>query len=108
MKVRFEDRLQNELQRTLDHSVADRGNREHPESPSGLRHSHAPHPLGPVRAGYQLLAQLLEELRAPRTFHGFERHPIHSRGPVVLLGKLVRGLQRLHLVDVHVQPPETP
>ena len=108
LKVRFEDRLQDELQRTLDHSIAERRNREHPELSPGLRNSHAPYPFGHVRTGYQLLAQLLEELLTPRTLHGFERHPINSWGSVVLLGELVRGLQRLDLADVHVQSPKAP
>ena len=108
LEVRLEDGFQDELQRTLDHSVANRRNGKLADFSAGLRYSYAPHPLGKIRTGHKLLAQLLEELRAPRTLHGSERHPINSRSAVVLLGELVRSLQRLHLADVHVQSPEAP
>ena len=75
LKVRFEDRLQDELQRTLDHSIAERRNREHPEFSPRLRNPYAPYPFGHVRARYQLLAQLLEELRTSRTRQGKQRSP---------------------------------
>src|SRR5260370_12346956 len=39
---------------------------------------------------------------------GLERHPVNSRGSVVLFGHFVRFAQRLHLADVDVQTPETP
>ena len=87
LEVSLEDRLQNELQRSLDHAIADGGNGEgascRPPSESPAAGSAAADSREPVRAG------VAQETRPRRCLDGVERHPVdypgHHRSPLAML-----------------------
>ncbi|HEY4050308.1 MAG TPA: hypothetical protein VGM27_25875 [Acidobacteriaceae bacterium] len=109
LKVSFEDRLQDELERTLNHAVADRGNREDADFVApGLRDLLSPHRRGPIRVCDEFVPYLLQKHFRSAFFDGLERDPVYSRSPVVLLCHLVSLAKRFHLADMDVQSPETP
>src|SRR5947208_250996 len=108
LEVGLEDGLQDELQRTLDHAVADRRDRQDADLAPVLWDRLLPVPQGPICAPDQFVPDLLEEEVHSARLDGLERDPVDTRGPVVLLGHRVGFVERLPLTDVDVQAPETP
>src|SRR5215470_8003386 len=108
LEISLEDRFQDQLQCTLDHSVADARNRKLASLPSFFRYLDLPQPSGSISPLHQLLAKLSEKSLQPSSFDRLERHPIDSRGSVVLLGKLIGFPESLPFADVDIQPPESP
>jgi site-specific DNA recombinase len=109
LKISFEDRLQDELQRTLNHAVANCGDREDADFIAPvLRDLLSPNRYGPIRVGDEFVPYLLQKHFHSAFFDGFERDSIHSGSPVVFLGHLVGFAKRFHLAHVDVQSPETP
>src|SRR5439155_1810115 len=88
--------------------VPDRRNAEDANVSSVLRYFPPPVPHRPVLARHQLRPYLLEERLHTTRLDGLERHPVDSRGAVVLPGQRIGGVQRLPLADMNVQPPEPP
>src|ERR1700674_1661584 len=109
LKIRLEDRFQNELRCSLDHAVTDGRNREDPHfRPPVLRDFLPTRSRGPIPERDQFVPQLREELVHPRCLDGLERDPVIARGAVVLFGPRVRGAERVQFADVDVQAPEAP
>src|SRR5262245_237782 len=61
LEVGLEDRFQNEFERTLDHSVADRRDGKLANLAALFRYPHVPRPLGSIAPLHQLLAKLVEQ-----------------------------------------------
>src|ERR1017187_7065014 len=60
LEISFEDRFQNELECSLDHAIADPGNREDADlGASVLRNLLLPCSHGPIRVGDQFVSDLL-------------------------------------------------
>ena len=109
LKISFEDRLQDEFERTLNHAVTDRRNREDANLRAPvLRDFLLPHRSGPIRVGEQFVSNLPKKTLHPAFFDGLERDPVDTRGPVVCFCHLVSFVKCFHLADVDVQSPETP
>src|SRR5712672_394757 len=109
LKVSLEDRFENEQQRTLDHTVPDRRNREDADFLAAVLRDL----LLPVRHGYvlardQLVSDLVQKSVHSPFLDGLEGDPVNSRGSVVLLGQAVGFVERLFLADVDEQAPKTP
>src|SRR5579872_220913 len=89
LEICLEDRLQDELQRSLDHTITDRGDRQNSDLAPVLRDFLSPCPHGPIRLCYELIPYLPEEALHPALLNSFERDPIISRSPIVALRHLV-------------------
>jgi len=107
LEVRFEDRFQNELECSLDHTITDGRYREDSDFSSVFRYFLLPYPHGSIRVGDQFVSDLLKKTLRSALFDGLERDPVDSRCPVVLLCHPIGFLKCLLLADVDVQPPET-
>src|ERR1700746_1656624 len=102
LEVRLKHRFEDELERTLHHSVPNRRDRQDADFAPVFRYLLLPGWEWLVGAPGQFVAQLLEQsLRAMR-LDGLERDPVYSRGPIVLFGHRIRCAQGLHLADVDV------
>src|SRR5215469_10424904 len=108
LKIRLEDRLQNELKRTLHYTVTNSGNREDANFSSVLRYLLPSCPQWHIGTRFQFVLYLHQELLYALRFDDLERHSVYSRSAVVLLGQRIRLTQSLHLADMDVQTPETP
>jgi hypothetical protein len=60
LEVSLEDGFQDELERTLDDAVSDRGDPQDTDLAVALRDLFAPVPQRPIRAGDQFVSDLLE------------------------------------------------
>src|SRR6202161_1511082 len=108
LKISFEDRLQNELQRPLNHTVADRRNRQDADFLAPvLWNLLLPSPHGPIRVGDQFIPYLVQETLRSTFLDGLERDPVDPGCPVITLCHLVSLTERFHLADMDVQAPET-
>src|SRR5215510_318193 len=96
--VRFED----ELERTLHHSVPDRGDRQDADFAPVFRYLLPPGWEWLVGAPGQFVAQLPEQSLHALRLDGLERDPVYSRDPIVLFSHRIRCAQGLHLADVDV------
>src|SRR5450759_5246834 len=90
LEVRFEDRFQYELERTLRHPVADRRNRQDADFAPVLRDFLSPGRQRRIRAPDQFARDPPEESLYALRFDGLEGHPVTSRSPVVLFGQRIR------------------
>src|SRR6266852_2423227 len=109
LEIGFEDRFQDELECSLDHAIADRGNREDADlGTSVLRNLLLPCSHGPIRVGDQFVSDLLKETFLSAFFDGLERDPVDSWSPVVLLCHQIGFVKRLRFADVDVESPEAP
>ncbi len=107
LEVSFEDRFQDELERTLNHPVADGGNRENADFVAPvLRDFLLPHRHGPIRVGNQFVPNLFQKALHSAVFNGCKRDPIDSGSPVVPFRRLVSLVQRFLLADMDVQSPK--
>ena len=62
----------------------------------------------PIRVGDQFIPDLPQETFRAAFLDGLEREPVNSGCPVVAFRHPVGFLERFHLADMDVQPPETP
>ena len=108
LEICLEDRLHNELERTLHHSVTDSGNRKDANFSSVLRYLLPPCSQRYISALHQFALYLLKELLHALRLDDRERHPVDSRSAVVLPSQRIRLVQRFHLAYMNVQTPETP
>src|SRR5260370_32080611 len=109
LEIGFEDRFQDELECSLDHAIADRGNREDADlSAPVLRYLLLPCSHGPIRICDQFVSDLLKKTLLSAFFDGLERDPPYSCSPVALLGHPIGFVKRLHFADVDVESPEAP
>src|ERR1019366_277772 len=90
LEVRFEDRFQYELERTLCPPVADRRNRQDAYLAAILRDFLPPGWLRHIGAPNQFVRYLPEESLYALRFDGLEGYPVTSRSPVVLFGQRIR------------------
>src|SRR5713101_8191263 len=102
-------RLQDELERSLDHSVTNGRNRKHADLGSPVfRNLLFSYPHGLIRVVDQFVLNLFQKTFPSAFLNGFKRHPVNSRSSVIILRHPVGFLERFHLADVNVQSPETP
>jgi len=102
LEISFEDRFQDELECSLDHAIADRGNRQDADLAPVLRNLLLPCAHGSIRVWDQFVSDLLKKTLFSTFFDGLERDPVYSRCPVVLLGHPIGFLKCLHFADVDV------
>src|SRR5262249_51993344 len=108
LEVSFEDRFQDEFERTLDHPIADGRNRKLAHLAAVFRDADFPRSSGSIPSLYQLLTKLIEKRVHAVCFDGVERHPIDTGGAVVLLRQLVGRTERFPFTDVTIQTPKSP
>lgn len=108
LEIRLEDRLQYELERSLNHPVADRRDRQDADFPPILRYLLPPCPQRHIGAHKQFVLYPREEVLHALRLDGLKRHPVNTRSTVVSSGQRVRFAQCFHLTDMDVQPPEPP
>src|SRR5467141_4801356 len=102
LEVRFENRFQNELECSLDHTITDGRDRESSDFSPVFRYFLLPCSHGSIRVGDQFVSDLLKKTLLSALFDGLERDPVNSRSPVVLLCHLIGFMKRLHLADMDV------
>src|SRR6266403_71119 len=86
LEVSFEDRLQDELERTLDHTVTNSGNRKNADLIAPVfRDLLFPCPHGLIRVADQFVLNLFQKTLHSAFLDGFKRDPIASWGSVVTL-----------------------
>src|SRR5881392_1166092 len=85
LEVRLEHRFEDELERTLHHSVPDRRDRQDADFAPVFRYLLLPGWEWLVGAPGQFIAQLLEQSLHALRLDGLERDPVYSRGPIVCL-----------------------
>src|SRR5207248_3713324 len=93
LEVRLEHRFEDELERTLHHSVPDRRDRQDADFAPVFRYLLLPGWEWLVGAPGQFVAQLLEQSLHALRLDGLERDPVYSRGPIVLFGHRIRCAQ---------------
>jgi hypothetical protein len=76
LEVSFEDRFQDEFERTLDHAIADGRYRKLAHLATLFRDADLPRSLGSIASLHQLLTKLVEKHVHAGCFDGVERHPI--------------------------------
>src|SRR5262249_50571895 len=108
LKVGLKDRLQDELEGSLDHTIADRGDREDAGLAPILRDPHFPHWHRAVCPRKEFLAEFLDEVVHSLGLDRLECHPVYARGSVVSLGESVGFPEGLRLAHVGIQSPEAP
>src|SRR5260370_32908803 len=108
LEVRLEDRFQDQLQCSLDHSVTDRRNRQTACSAIRLRYSYGPYPQGRVCALLHTLASLVEKILHTFGFDGFERYSVNTWSAVVHLRQPIGFPKSLSLTYMHIQTPKAP
>src|SRR5450755_3700155 len=103
LKISFEDRLQNELHRPLNHTVANSRNRQDADFLAPvLWNLLLPPPHGPIRVGDQFLPDLLQKTLPSALLDGVERDPVNPGCPVITLRHLVSLMKCFHLADMDV------
>src|SRR3954454_24256922 len=81
LEVRLKHRFEDELERTLHHSVPDRRDRQDADFAPVFRYLLLPGWEWLVGAPRQFVAQLLEQNLHALRLDGVERDPVYSRGP---------------------------
>src|ERR1039458_72824 len=103
LKISFEDRLQNELERPLNHTVADSRDRQNADFLAPvLGNLLLPSPHGPIRVVDQFLPDLPQKTLPSAVLDGVERDPVNPGCPVITLRHLVSLMERFHLADMDV------
>src|SRR5499433_4302890 len=83
LEVSFENRLQDELESSLDHAIPDRRDGENAYFCSPIfRNFLLPDWHGPIRVGDQFVPDLLQKTLHSTSFDGLERDPVNSRSPI--------------------------
>src|ERR1700733_2027433 len=108
LEIGFKDRLQNELECSLNHPITDSWNRQNADLSPVLWNLLLPCPHGPIRVTDQFVPDPPQETFRSALLNGLKRDPVDSRCPVVAFRHPVSFVERFHLADVDVQPPETP
>ena len=78
LEISFEDRFQDEFDRTLYHPIADGRNRKLAHLSSLFRYPDLPRSLGSIAPLHQLLAKLVKKWLHAICFDDVERHPIDT------------------------------
>src|SRR5246500_4415187 len=84
LEVRLKHRFEDELERTLHHSVPDRRDRNDAAFAPVFRYLLLPGWEWVVGAPGQFVAKLLEQSLHAMRLDGLERDPVYSRGPIVI------------------------
>src|ERR1700674_3633109 len=108
LEISFEDRLQDELDGPLDHTITDSRKRKNAAFCPVFRNLLLPRPPGPIRACGEFVPDPPQKTLHSAFLDGLERDSVYTRCPVVLLRHPVGFVERFHLANVDVQPPETP
>src|SRR5258708_1070313 len=109
LEIGFEDRLQNELECSLNHAVADSRNRKNADFLAPvLGNLLFPCPHGPIRVVDQFIPYLLQKTLHSAFLDGLKRDSVNPGCPVVTSCHLIGFLNRFPLADMNVQVPETP
>src|SRR3989304_5461471 len=84
LEVRLEDRLHNQLQRTLYHAITDAGNRKSSHFVAPLfRYLFLPRPQRQVGAPDQFVPDLLKETFHTLFLNGLEADSVTARSPII-------------------------
>ncbi len=87
LKVSLKDRLQDELERSLDHTVTDRGDREKADSLAILLgYLHPPERRGTIPVRDQLIPDCLQKPLYPVCLDGLKGDPINPRSTILPFG----------------------
>src|SRR5215510_4804324 len=109
LEVRFKDRLQDELEGSLNHTITDGRDREEAATFAALlRDRLVPQPHGAIRAGDQFVPYLLQKRVEPASLNGFKGDAVNARRAVIGLCQLIGFMQDFRFADMHIQAPETP
>src|SRR5258708_5531666 len=109
LEISFEDRLQNELECPLNHTITDCRNRQNADLLAPvLRNLLLPCPHGPIRLCDPFIPYLLPKTLLSAFLAAVKRYPVNPGCPVVACRHPVGFLERLHLADVDVYSPEPP
>jgi hypothetical protein len=81
LEVRFEDRFQDELECSLDHTITDGRDRENSYFSPVFGYFLLPYPHGSVRVVNQFVSNLLQKTLRSALFDDLERDPVDSRCP---------------------------
>src|SRR5260370_42499435 len=86
LEISFEDRVQDELEGSLDHTIADRGSRKDADfSAPILRYLLLPCSHGSIRVSDQFVPDLLAKTLLSALFDGLDRDHVYSRSADVLI-----------------------
>jgi len=109
LNIRLKNGLEDQLQGSLHHTVAESRNPEDADlCPAVLWYVLPSHPPGLIRACDQFVPSLLKKRLYPTGLAILQRYPVKPWGAVVGLGHS-RGLSKgLHCADLDVQAPEPP
>src|SRR6202451_1898449 len=102
LEIRFKDRLQDELECSLNHPITDSRNRQNADLSPVLWNLLLPCPHGPIRVINQFIPNLPQETFRSASLNGLKRDPVDSRCPVVAFRHPVSFVKRFHLADVDV------
>ncbi len=103
LKISFKDRLQDELECPLDHTVTNGRNGKNADSGAPVfRNFLFPHPHGLIRLVDQFVLDLFQKTLHSAFLNGIKRHPVDSRGSVITLSRLIGFVKGFHLADVNV------
>src|SRR5215469_14335169 len=103
LKICFKDRLQDELECPLDHTVTNGWNGKNADLGAPVfRNFLFPYPHGLIRFLDQFVLNLFPKTLHSAFLNGVKRHPINARGSVVTLRHPVGFLKGFHLADVNV------
>ena len=108
LEVRLEDRLQYQLERTLDHPIPDSRYRQHANLSPILGYLALPRFERHIGTLDQFVPYLLEKALDALCLDGLERHAVNARRTVIGFRQRIGSSQCFHLADVNVDPPETP
>src|ERR1700760_3643288 len=102
-EIRFKDRLQNELERTLDHTITNCRNRKNAYLTSPvLRNLLLSHSHGLIRFVDQFILYLFQKTLPSAFFDGRKRNSVDSRSPVITLRHQVGFLECFRFADMNV------
>src|SRR5215471_17592229 len=93
LEISFEDRLQDELEGSLDHTVTNGGNGKNADLGAPVfRNFLFPYPHGLIRFLDQFVLNLLEKTLHSAFLNGVKRHPINARGSIITFRHLISFL----------------
>src|SRR5450432_1739466 len=102
-EISFKDRLQNELERTLDHTITNLRYRKNAYLTSTvLRNLLLSHSHGLIRFVDQFILYLFQKTLPSAFFDGPKRNSVDSRSPVITLRHQVGLFECFHFADMNV------
>src|SRR5207244_6251971 len=105
LEVRLEHRFEDELERTLHHSVPDRRDRQDADFAPVFRYLLLPGWEWLVGAPGQFVAQLLEQSLHALRLDGLERDPVYSRAPSFCLA-IAYAARRVSILQTWTYSPQ--